>query len=338
MGNPRRRNVPGALLALVLLSLPGSGRAATVFGTVAEAPQFIPLAGTHVYLEGKRPQIDSQLTDSAGAYRFEGVTGCELGCEVRASRDGFWTKASDGFILDADRSLNVDIDLERIHALTVRVVKAEDTSQPVLNAQAVLWSSSGELPRCAKADSAARMRFRDLQTFTGYLLTVSAPGREATSSTLHFHDPVSEGFSRILLRPDTARSDKAVHGSLTVQGQGPAAGENVVLSCRNAEVVADLFGTAGTDGRYAIEGVPAACDSALLYAGADSTAIALAGSDNAFDWAAKFPEPDGIRPPAARRIRTVPPGLPWNGYDLAGRKLGAGSVKARSFLPLRRPR
>ncbi len=309
------------ILALTLALGAGDAMAATVFGTVSEPPQFIPIHGARVYLlHGPTKQIDSLRTDSAGTYRFSDVTGCEQACAIQVGNPGFSGFVSDYFGIAADGSKQVDVALERIHSLTVRVFKAEDTAQAILNAQAVLFSAGNEPPRCAKPDSTGNLRFTDLQSFTGYLLSVSAPGRKTTSNMLHFHDPVSNIFFRALPDSDVAASNKALHGTLSVKGKGPAAGEKVVLSCRNDLAAADLFAQADSEGEFAVQGVPTACDSVKLYAGEDSAIVALPGQENQFDWSAVFPGTLAVKPGRDRKAQAGWRPAPWRGYDLAGRK------------------
>lgn len=310
----------------------GGGRAmaATVSGTVAEPPQYRLLEGAHVYLTDGNSPIDSQLTDTAGAFLFADVQGCGSDCFLWVRKDGYWDYRTESFGLGADGNKTVEVALERIHSLTVRVVKAEDTARFPAGAQAVLYSdAAGEAPRCARIDSAGRAQFRDLHSFTGYLLTVSAPGRKATSNMLHFHDPVSAGFSRVALDSDEAQSGKAVRGVLGDKQGNAVGGATVVLGCRTPMIAADLFGETDAEGHFRIEGVPSVCDSVMLYAGPDTLAVALPGQDTKVEWSADIP-PASIAPKA----RAARPGAavrigPWRGCDLIGRKLKArGAVSA----------
>jgi len=323
MENPSRR-IGLLFLAFAFASGAGQSFAATVFGSVAEPPQFIPIQGARVRLvHVPTKQVDSLQTDTAGAYSFTQVTGCEQGCVIEVGKPGFWDFTSDYFEIAADGGKQVDVALERIHSLTVRVFKAEDTSQAILNSQSVLFSAGNEPPRCVKPDSTGSIRFTDLQSFTGYLLSVSAPGRKTTSNALHFHDPVSNIFFRVLLDSDVAAASKALHGTLSVRGAGPAVGEKVVLSCRNDYAAADLFAQTGSEGEYAIEGVPAACDSVRLFAGEDSAAIAMPDKENQFDWSAVFPGTLAVRPGRSQNAQAGSRPAPWRGYDLMGRKRDA---------------
>jgi hypothetical protein len=95
---------------------------------------------------------------------------------------------------------------------------------------------------------------------------------------------------------------------------------------------------AGTDGIFAIEGVPAECDSALLYAGTDSLAIALPEKETRLDWAIGVQRTTGLRPARARqagqarsawRARPVGRADRKGAYDLAGRKFNAGRARSR---------
>jgi hypothetical protein len=311
-------------LALALAFGAVESTAATVFGTVAEPPQYIPIQGAMVrLLHGPTKQVDSLQTDSAGAYRFADVMGCEQACAIEVGKPGFWGFTSDYFGIAADGNKLVDVALERIHSLSVRVYKAEDTSQAILNSQAVLFSAGNEPPRSVMTDSTGYIRFSGLQSFTGYLLSVSAPGRKTNSNTLHFHDPVSNIFFRVLLDSDVAATNKELKGTLSVRGAGPAIGERLVLSCRNDYAAADLFAQTGSQGEYSIPGVPAACDSVRLFAGEDSVAIAMPDKENQFDWSAVFPGTLAVRPGRAPRAQAGWRPAPWFGYDLTGRKRGA---------------
>ncbi|MBW8886596.1 MAG: carboxypeptidase regulatory-like domain-containing protein [Fibrobacteres bacterium] len=323
MGNPSR-HVGILFLAFAFAWGAGQSSAATVFGTVAEPPQYIPIQGAIVRLvHGPTKQVDSLQTDSAGAYHFYDVTGCEQACAIEVGKPGFWFFASDYFGIAADGGKQVDVALERIHSLTVRVFKAEDTAQAILNSQAVLFSAGNEPPRSVMIDSTGSIRFTELQSFTGYLLSVSAPGRKTTSNMLHFHDPVSNIFFRVLLDSDVAATNKELKGALSMRGAGPAVGERVLLSCRNDQAAADLFAQTGSQGEYSIPGVPAACDSVRLYAGEDSTIVAMPDKENQFDWSAVFPGTLAVRPGGYRKAQAGSRPAPWRGYDLVGRKLAA---------------
>jgi hypothetical protein len=265
-------------------------------------------------------QADTLLTDSAGAYLFSDVTGCDRGCEIEVSDPGSWNFTSDYFEIAADESKQVDVVLEPIKSLTVRVTKTEDTAQAILASQAVLFSTENEPPRCVKADSTGILRFTGLHSLTGYLLSVSAPGRKTNSNMLHLHDPVANIRWRALLDSDVAASNKSLRGTLSVLGKGPAAGERVLLDCRTDQA-ADLFAQTGPDGGYAIEGVPASCDSVRLYAGVDSAMVAMPDKENQFDWSAVFPEILAVGPGRDRKAQAGSRPAPWRGYDLAGRKL-----------------
>jgi hypothetical protein len=300
----------------------GDSGAAMVFGSVWEDTQTPPIPGAWVYLRhlpGK--EADSLQSDSAGAYAFSDVTGCESGCDIEVRSPGYWFYVSDPFMLPADGIKQADVRLLRIHDLSVRVVKAEDTSQAIVNSQAVLFSAANEEPRCGKADSAGRFRFNDLQTSTGYRLTVAAPGRKTSSNELHFHDAVSHIFFPIVLDSDAAGTNKSLRGTLSAKGAGPSSGQRVILTCSNERIAADLFTETGAGGAYAIQAVPADCDSVMLYAGRDSAAAALTGMDNQLDWSALFPVPDFARRRGAARVGIpLRPAL-WRDYDAAGRKL-----------------
>jgi hypothetical protein len=255
-----------------------------------------------------------------------------MGCEVRVRMPGFWTFESHLFELGPDQNLLLDIQLDFIHSLTVQVVKAEDTSQPLLSAQAVLSASEFYGPKCQAADSSGRMDFPDLHSFTAHLLTVSAPGRKATTNNLRFHGPPSRVSWRVSLEIDSAHTGKTVQGALSAKDNGPFPGARAVLSCRSGMVVGDLFADAGTDGKFTIQGVPAECDSAMLYAGTDSLALALPDAETKLDWAIGVPRSSGLRPGRSRLARQTRPG--WradrNGaYDLVGRKFNAGRARSR---------
>lgn len=308
------------ILALTFALGAGDGLAATVFGTVSGSPQVIPMQGARVSLRHVlTKQADTLRTDSAGAYRFSDVTGCDRGCVIEVSDPGSWNFTSDYFEIAADGGKQVDVVLEPIKSLTVRVFKAEDTAQVIPASQAVLFSVDNEPSRCVKADSTGNLRFTGLHSLTGYLLSVSAPGRKTNSNMLHLHDPVTTIFFRASMDSDVAASNKSLRGTLSVLGKGPAAGERVLLECRNDQA-ADLFAQTGPDGGYAIEGVPASCDSVKLYAGEDSAMVAIPDKDNQFDWSAVFPEILAVSPGRDRKARSGWRTTPWRGYDLTGRK------------------
>lgn len=318
MGNTGR----GFRVYLAAASLLGGmqSHAGIVFGTVADTPSFLPLEGAWVYLDGKRPGTDSMRTDSAGAYRFSDIADCGMGCEVRVRMPGYWPFASRTFALAPEQNLELDIQLDMIHSLTVQVVKAEDPSQPLSDAQAVISAAEYESPRCLAADSAGKLDFRDLHTFTAYLLTASAPGRKTTSNGLHFHGPPAHGSWKVELGIDSAHSGKTVRGTLSAKDKGPFPGARALLSCRNGGIAADLFAEAGTDGKFAIDGVPADCDSALLLSGSDTLAIGLPGPETLVDWELDVPRTTPLRSAGARpRYRADR----TRSYDLNGRKLGA---------------
>lgn len=320
MENSFYRMGPIRFLALACALIASEGFAATVFGTVAEAPEH-PVPQAWVYLERlPAKESDSMRTDSAGAYRFTDVTGCEGGCAIEVRAAGYRPFSSGTFSLEADGTRWMDVPMDRIHNLSIRVVKAEDTAEAVPASQAMMTSYENADRRWSTPDSAGMVRFLDLQPLTGYLLSVSAPGRKAYSSTIHFHYPFSDNVLRVPLDSDVAGTGKTLSGTLSVRGAGPAAGENLFLGCRTVQVAADLFARTEADGKYAIAGVPAACDSVTLYAGADTTAIALPDGENRFDWSVTLPDPSPIRPGRALRAGRAARRVPGRGYDAAGRK------------------
>jgi hypothetical protein len=331
MGNPFR-NLRASLILAAVSALGGeTAFAGSVFGTVVDSPSFDPIEGAWVYLTGKRSATDSMRTDSSGAYRFTDVADCGMGCEVLVRMPGYWIFESRLFTLAPEQNLPLDIQLDMIHSLTVRVVKAEDTSQPVLDAKGVVSAAEFEFPRFA-ADSAGAMDFRELHSFTAYLLTVSAPGRRATSNNLHFHGPPVRVFWQVALEPDSGHSAKTVRGTLSAKDGKDFPGARAWLSCRSAQIVADLFADAGTDGAYAIEGVPAECDSAMLFAGTDSIAVALTETETEVDWAVDVKRPTGLRPARGRTGSRTRTALRPDGkgvYDLIGRKFNAGRARSR---------
>jgi hypothetical protein len=321
------RTMSGRLLAL-LWGLSGANAfGGTVSGTVIDHPSLRPLAGAWAYLANGSPAMDSVRTDSAGEFRFSGVEGCDPGCTVRVRMPDYWPYESESFALAPDQDRRLEIRMEMIHALTVRIVKGEDTAQALAPSQAVLFSMGGDGVRCEAADSAGIARFADLESFTGYLLTVSAPGRKATSLTLHFHGPPAQQHMRVALDLDSAGGAKKAYGTLSAKDGKDFPGGRVLLSCRNERMAADLFAQAGTDGNYVIEGVPVECDSAWLRAGGDSLFVALPESENRFDWAVAVPRPDAV----ARRlpVRSSPRADRKRAYDLIGRKLSAGRARSR---------
>src|SRR4051812_39991893 len=110
MKNPFLRS--GWLACLPLAFGPGAGIAAagpTLFGTVAEVPQYIPVPGAWVYLwHSETKEVDSVKADTAGAYRFTDVAGCELACYIQVRAPVYWTYTSDSFSLGADGGKQVD--------------------------------------------------------------------------------------------------------------------------------------------------------------------------------------------------------------------------------------
>ena len=120
---------------------------------------------------------------------------------------------------------------------------------------------------------------------------------------------------------DVAASHKSLRGALSAKGAGASAGPRVVLTCSHEKIASQLFTETGAGGAYAIQGVPADCDSVMLYAGRDSAAAALPGMDNQLDWSALFPMPEFARPRRAARVGIpLRPAL-WRDYDAVGRKL-----------------
>jgi hypothetical protein len=329
VGKPRRSLRPFLILAGALALCGEAVQASMVFGTVADNPSFLPIEGAWVYLAGRRPGLDSTQTDSSGSYRFSEVTDCGMACEVLVRMPGFWPFQSQAFDLGPNQNLQLDIQLALIHSLTVRVVKAEDTSQPILNAHAVVFASEFDPPRCEAADSAGRMDFRELHSFTAHRLTVSAPGRQATTNYLSLHGTSARVFWKAVLEVDSAHTDKSVRGALSAKDGLPFPGARALLSCRSGSFGAGLFAEAGTDGVYAIEGVPEACDSAMLYAGSDSLALALTEKDTHLDWAIGVSRPTGLLPARARTARRVPRTDRTGAYDLVGRKSDAGRARLR---------
>jgi hypothetical protein len=333
MGNPRRRLGAILILSVALALASGTARAGSVFGTVLDTPTFLPLEGAWVYLVGKRAATDSVQTDSSGAFSFSGVADCGMGCNVLVRMPGFWLFESQLFLLGPDQNFQLDIQLDFIHSLAVRVVKAEDTSQALPSAQAVVTAAEYDTPRFQAADSLGKMEFRDLHTFTPYLLTVSAPGRRATTNNLRFHGPPSRVAWKVQLEIDSAHTGKTVHGTLSAKDSLPFPGARIWLSCRSGEVVADLFAQAGADGLFAIEGVPAECDSAVMHAGLDSLAVGLAGEETGLDWAIGVQRTTALRPGRARQAFPARPVWRADGtgiYDLIGRKTKPIAGRARS--------
>ncbi len=329
MGILRRNFGPSLLLAgaVAITSGGGAAHASTLFGSVVDNPSFLPIEGAKVYLVGKRPGIDSTLTDSAGAYIFSGIPDCDMGCIVQVRTPGFFAYESRLFQLDSNQNLQLDIQLDFIHALTVQVVKAEEPGQPLISAQAVITASEFDAPRCQAADSAGKMDFRELHSFTAYLLTVSAPGRQTTTHNLRFHGPPARGSWKVALEPDSAHTGKSLRGILSAKDGLPFPGTRVLLSCRYGGVAGDVFANAGTDGNYALAGIPAGCDSAVIYAGTDSLAIALPGDSTRADWEIDVPRTTAVRHVGARAAAAIHPDRKRE-YDLIGRKLGARRVRS----------
>ena len=308
-------------LAIPYLCLLGAPACASIVsGKIYDDPSHQPLAEAHVvFASDKGSRQDSLVTDSSGSFRFEIPSGCGNGCYVQVRKEGYWMAETYTFMLAATENRGVDLGMELIHDLVIRVISARDSSRPLDSAQATLVMETTEGVDYRTADPSGQLRFPNLYALPIYRLTVAAPGYMTSTDAFRFDFPKVSDTVVIALVPDTTQSSKTVQGTLTSIGGHPYQGR-ITLRCSSALVQAVLFANSGPDGRFSIRGVPSVCDTGMLYGAyfRDSLALSLQAPATSVTWEIDESPGLGLR---SGRAGIATPLRPAGAFDLLGRRI-----------------
>jgi carboxypeptidase family protein len=322
----KRILLPAAMATLIAVAAPAPAAPGALSGIVLDRHTGEPLAGARVHLSeksgSKQPAIDSIVTGSDGAYRFEGlqpIVEIGFGYHLRALRENYAVHVSGLTQLQSGGEGKMDIRLEKIQSLAVKVVDSAG-GKPLAGAhlalRLLLPASPGLLASgfnvfTALSDSLGRAEFAGLPPGA---LEITAAG--AGYRTGYLRDSL-EGIAfresvTVVLSGHAGSGGKTIIGSKRTVSGAIVRGEQVHFTCAAAAGSYLLYDLSwkepippGQDSaRFVIEGIPEGCAKGTLWTRNDSGQAVLTGTETKLDFTIKDPPPPmGLRDAPRARAR-----------------------------------